>query len=184
MEYYPLNYNQINFIAGTYSPSTIKPCDNDSYLYWERSLFQRAMSVISIENLPYEWQGNVKDFLYFCLFKWGHVAMFKSNKFGLSFQPCTLKGFDFYYQPTEAQICNPKLDVTLKIHRDCEILKICPDFFGIWDIISRYATRLSELDPAIDMSVLNSKFALIFGASTKAGAKFLEKMVDKIIKCR
>lgn len=180
MEYMPLNYEKINFIAGTYTPSTVKPCNNQTYAYWCRSLTQRAMSVISIENMPSNWHGNVKDFLYFCLFKWGHVAMFKSNRFGLSFQPCTLRGYDFYYQPTEAQICNPKLDVTLRIHKECEILKICPDFMGIWDIIDRYARRLSELDPAIDMSIINAKFSLILGASNKAGAKFLEKMVDKV----
>ena len=180
MEYMPLNYEKINFIAGTYTPSTVKPCNNQSYAYWCRSLTQRAMSVISIKNMPKNWHGNVKDFLYFCLFRWGYVAMFKSNKFGLSFQPCTLRGYDFYYQPTEAQICNPKLEVTLRVHKECEILKICPDFMGIWDIIDRYARRLSELDPAIDMSIINAKFSLILGASNKAGAKFLEKMVDKI----
>ena len=68
MEYIPLNYDQINLIAGTFTPSTIKPCNNKSYGYWQRSLFQRAISVISIENLPIEWHGNVKDFLYYCLF--------------------------------------------------------------------------------------------------------------------
>lgn len=180
MEYLPLNYDKINFIAGTYTPSTVKPCNNESYCYWERSLFQRACSVITIENLPENWHGNVKDFLYFCLFRWGFVAMFNSNRFGISFQPCTLNGFDFYYQPTEALINNPKLEVTLKVHKECEVLKICPDFLGIWDIIDRYARRLSEFDPAIDMAVINSKYSRILGASTKAGAKFLEKVVDKV----
>ena len=180
MEYLPFNYENINLAAGTYSPSQIKPCDNDSYLYWERSLFQRAMSVITIENLPENWHGNVKDFLWYCLFKFGYVAMFNSNKFGISFQPCTLRGFDFYYQPTEALIVNPKLEVTLKIHKECEVLKICPDFFGIWDVITRYARRLSSFDPAIDVAVENSKAARIQGASTKAGVKFLQKVQDKI----
>lgn len=180
MEYLPLNYDKINFIAGTYTPSVLKPCNNHSYVYWCRSLCQRALSVINILNLPTNWRGNVKDFLFFCLFRWGYVATFNSNKFGKSFQPCSLRGYDFYYQPTEAQISNPKLNVTLKIHRDCEILKLCPDYMGIWDIIDRYARRLSELDPAIDMSIINSKYSNVWGASTKAGAKFLEKVVDKI----
>lgn len=180
MEYIPLNYDQINLIAGTFTPSSIKPCNNKSYSYWQRSLFQRAVSVISIEDLPTEWHGNVKDFLYYCLFKFGFVAMFKNYRFGVSFQPCTLEGYDFYYQPTEALISNPKLNVKLKIHKECEILKVCPDYIGIWDIISRYAQRLSELDPAIDMAIINSKYSIIMGASNKAGAKFLEKMIDKV----
>lgn len=180
MEYIPKNYEQINLIAGTYTPNSVKPCDNYSYVYWERSLFQRALSVIRIDGLPDEWDENVKDFLYWCLFRIGFVACFNSNKFGKSFQPCTLKGYDFYYQYTEAIITNPSLKVTLQIHKECEILKIAPDYIGIWDIISRYAERLSSLDPAIQMAIDNSKYSNIWGARNKAGAKFLEKVVDKV----
>ena len=59
-------------------------------------------------------------------------------------------------------------------------MKLKPDYMGIWDIISRYARRLSEFDPALDMAVENSKFSLVYGSSTKAGVKFLQKMVDQI----
>ena len=180
MEYTPPNYDKLNLLAGTYTPSDVKACDNESYIYWQKSLYERAMSVIRIDGLPDNWHGEVKDFLFWCLFRIGHVAMFNSEKFGKSFQPCGLNGFDFYYQPTEAIITNPKLKVTLKIHKECEILKLRPDYMGIWDVISRYARRLSEFDPAIDMSVINSKYALVYGSSTKAGVKFLEKMNDKI----
>lgn len=180
MEYIPTNYEKINFMVGTYTPNSVKPCDNYSYVYWERSLFQRALSVIRVDGLPDEWDENVRNFLYWCLFRYGYVACFNSNKFGKAFQPCTLNGYDFYYQFTEAIITNPKLKVTLQIHKNCEILKIAPDYMGIWDIISRYAERLSSLDPAIQMAITNSKYSNIWGARNKAGAKFLEKVVDKI----
>lgn len=180
MEYIPVNYQEINFAAGTFTPNTVKSCNNETYIYWERSLFQRAMSVIRIEGMPNEWDENVIDFLYWCLFYYGYVACFNSSKFGKSFQPCTLNGYDFYYQYTEAIVINPKLNQTFKIHDNCEILKIAPDYQGIWDIISRYAKRLSTLDPAIDMSINNSKFSNIWGARNKSGAKFLEKVLDKI----
>ena len=180
MEYIPLNYSQINEFAGTYTPNYIKPCDNESYMYWERSLFQRALSVIRIDGLPDDWDENVRNFLYWCLFKIGYVACFNSARYGVAFQPCTLKGYDFYYQYTDAIVTNPKLKRTFTIHKDCEILKISPDYMGIWDIISRYARRLSALDPAIEMAIENSKYSNVWGARNKAGAKFLEKMVDKI----
>lgn len=180
MSYYPLNYDKINMIAGHYTPSAVKVGNNASFDYWVRSLFQRAQSVIKIENLPEEWNGSVKDFLYYCLFRFGYVAMFNNEKFGKSFQPCGLNGFDFYYQPTKAIITNPKLKVDLTIHKDCEILKLTPDYIGIWDIIERYAEKLSTLDPALNMAMINAKYSLIYGASTKAGAKFLQKVVDKV----
>lgn len=180
MEYIPKNYDQINLIAGTYTPNSVKPCDNDSYVYWERSLFQRALSVIRIDGLPDEWDENVKDFLYWCLFRIGFVCCFNNAKYGKAFQPCTLKGYDFYYQFTEAIVTNPIFKRTFTIHKDCEILKIAPDYMGIWDIINRYAERLSSLDPAIQMAIDNSKYSNIWGARNKAGAKFLEKVVDKV----
>ena len=180
MEYMPFNYEQLNVIAGTYTPNYVKPCNNKSYMYWERSLFQRALSVIRIDGLPDEWDENVRNFLYWCLFRIGFVACFNSTKYGVAFQPCTLKGYDFYYQFTEAIVTNPTFKRTFTIHKDCEILKIAPDYMGIWDIISRYAERLSALDPAIQMSIENSKYSNVWGARNKAGAKFLEKMVDKI----
>lgn len=180
MSYIPLNYENINLLAGHYSPNTVKIGNNDAFDYWVRSLFQRAQSVIRIENLPEEWDGSVKDFLYYCLFRFGYVAMFNNLQFGKCFQPCGLNGFDFYYQPTKAIITNPKLKVDLKIHEECEILKLTPDYRGIWDIIERYAEKLSLIDPALNMALINSKYSLIMGSSTKAGAKFLEKVVDKV----
>lgn len=180
MSYIPLNYENINLLAGHYSPNTVKIGNNDAFDYWVRSLFQRAQSVIKIENLPEEWDGSVKDFLYYCLFRFGYVAMFNNLKFGRCFQPCGLNGFDFYYQPTKAIITNPKLKVDLKIHEECEILKLTPDYRGIWDIIERYAEKLSLIDPALNMALINAKYSLILGSSTKAGANFLKKVVDKV----
>jgi hypothetical protein len=176
--YLPVNYDKITTIAGTYTPNTVIPCDNKSYDYWFRSLFQRAQSVIRIDNTPSNWDVNVYNFLFWCLFKDGYVAVFHNNKFGDCFQPCALSGFDFYYQFTDAIISNPKLKVTLNIHKECEILKLSPDYIGIWDILDRYARRLSNLDPAIDMAIDNSKFSNIYGARNKSGANFLKKVLD------
>ena len=182
MDYLPFNYAQLNLVAGTYTPSTEQPCDNESYAYWQRSLFQRALSVIRIDGLPDNWDENTKDFLFWCLFRIGYVCCFNSDEYGVAFQPCTLSGYDFYYQFTDAIVTNPKFKRTFTIHKNCEILKIAPDYMGIWDIICRYANRLSTLDPAINTAIINSKFANIWGARNKAGAKFLEKVVDKVNK--
>ena len=95
--YLPLNYERINLMAGTYSPAPIKAFNNQYYSYWERALFQRAQSSI-ILDVP--WDGSERDFLYYCLFKFGFVAVLKQTEYGVIFQPCTLKGYDIFYQPT------------------------------------------------------------------------------------
>lgn len=181
MQYIPMNYENLNLSAGTYSPSQVKAYNNETFCFWQRSLFQRACSVLKFE-LPENWSGNVKDFFYYCLFKFGYVAVFDSSEFGLSFQPCCLNGYNFYYQPSEVIISNPLLSATYELGVEAELIKLTPDYMGIWDIISYYAEKLSSLDSAINMSLINNKFAYILGANNKAGVEALKKVIDKINK--
>ena len=186
--YIPLNYDQLNLIEGTHFPSAIKNINNRSFWYWERSLFQRACSVIVPEDLPDDWEGTIKDFLYYCLFASGFVTVFNDAEFGKVFQPCTLSGRDFYYQPTRCIVNNPLITnrkgisggIELKIGSDCELIKLTPDYSGIWDIISFYAEKLSLLDNAINMSIINGKFSFILGARNKVAGNAIKKMLDKI----
>ena len=178
--YIPMNYEKLNNINSLYIPSNVK-LNSQIFNFWERSLFQRAMSIIDID-VPEEWRGSVKDFLYYCLFRFGSVAVFYRPETGISFNPGNLYGYDFYYQPTNYLIANPTLNesLDLKIHVDTEIIKLTPDYCGIWDIISYYAEKLSMLDSAINMSIINSKLAWIIGARNKSFAQTVKKIFDKI----
>lgn len=178
--YIPLNYNQINNIEGHLQPSMLKYCNSVTFAYWQRSLFQRAISTINFKGLPENWEGSVRDFFYWCIFAYGYVGVFDSDEFGLSFQPGGLYGFDFYYQPTEFIVANPKLNERFKIHEQTELIKLTPDYRGIWDIISYYAMLLSALDSGITSSIVNNKFAFLMGAKNKAAAESLKKIFDKI----
>lgn len=177
--YTPLNYSQLNAIEGSFNPSMVKSMNNKTYAFWERSLFQRACSVLQFE-LPKEWQGSVKDFFLYCLFKFGYVAVFETAEYGKVFQPGCLRGQNFYYQPTNITISNPLYNADLNIGSECELIKLTPDFRGIWDIISYYAEKLSTLDNAINMSLINNKFAFILGARNKTAGEALKKMLDKV----
>lgn len=177
--YIPLNYNQINIGAGTYSPSPVKSYNNRTFGFWIRALFQRITSVIEFD-LPEEWQGAVKDFFLYCMYKYGFVAVFNSDEFGMSFQPCAPKGYNFYYQPTDVVISNPLYNAELEIGKECELLKLTPDYVGIWDIIEYYAERFSSLDNAINMSLINCKTPYILGAKNKTASSALKKIFDKV----
>ena len=177
--YTPLNYQQINVAAGSYTPSDVKSYNNKTFAFWERALFQRAQSVLDFE-VPKEWDGKVKDFFLYCLFKYGFICISKNDEFGQYFQPCTLSGFDFYYQPTTAIITNPKLSAELKIDEECSLLKLTPDYMGAWDVIWYYAEKLSILDNAINMSLINNKFAFFLGARNKSAGQALKKMLDLV----
>ena len=184
--YTPLNFESLNTIAGHYAPSMVKAYNNATFAYWERSLFQRAVSRLRTE-LPAEWEGSRRDFLLFCLLQLGYVFVSYNDELGYWFQPGTLYGIDFYYQPTEFILANPRsselgLKNRYKLHEEGEILKFMPDYRGIFDIIAYYAEKLSALDNAINMSIINSKFAFMIGAKNKAAAETMKKMLDKINK--
>lgn len=181
--YFPLGYENLNLIEGTYSPSTAKYYDNDAFHYWVRALFQRVQSVL-IFDFPDNWSAETRDFFYYCILKFGFVACFDSKKYGFSFQPCTLYGYNFYYQPTNALVVNPAITESLdmEIHKDCELIKLTPDYFGIWDIIEYYAVKLAEISCASDMSIENSKLAYVFAGKTKSAIASIKKIFDKISK--
>ena len=179
--YIPINYEKLNNINSLYIPSNVKYLNTQVFNFWQRSLYQRAISVIDID-VPEEWDGSIKDFLYYCLFRFGSVAVFDRPETGLAFNPGTLKGYNFYYQPTNYLIANPMLDnsLDLTIGKDCEIIKLTPDYMGIWDIIIYYSEKLSMLDSAINMSITNSKLAWILGARNKSIAQTIKKIFDKV----
>lgn len=175
--YIPLNYEQINIAAGTYSPSQIKSYNNKTFDFWVRSLFHRTISNFDF-TLPDDWQGSVRDFFLYVLFKLGYLVIFNPPEFGQTFQPCTLRGMNWFYQPVSFIVANPLLHYEGKIGVDGEILKLTPDYRGVWDIIEYYAEKLSALDVAINSGIINSQITSIVGAKNKGAVEALKKALD------
>ena len=186
MGYIPLNYEQINVKAGTYFPSCVKSFNNQTYLLWQRALYQRACSTLIIK-MPEEWKEN-KALMYWCLFSYGFVGCGELPEIGKWFNPGTFKGFDFYYRPTTFLLCNPYykeesgkgISKELKIGTDAQIIKLTPDYKGIWDVICYYAEKLAVIDVAINSAIINTKFAYVVGAKNKAASAVLQKLFDKV----
>ena len=179
--YNPINYNKIRNINACYTPQHSKYLNTRVYDFWQRALFQRACSTL-ILNVPESWGGSITDFLYFCLMRYGYVAVFNQDEYGTIFNPATLSGYTVYYQPARAIIANPaiKKSLDLEIGKDCELLKLTPDYLGIFDIINIHAEKLALLDCAINMSIANNKFAFLMSAKNKAAAQALKKIFDQI----
>lgn len=166
-------------IYGQYQPNEMQTDDNMTD-YWERVLFQRACYSIKLDTGNI-FDGRAKNFLYYCLFKYGFVSVFEDDKLGLLFQPAGIKGYNVYYQPTNLIVSNPAFKTKdLVIGDTCEILQLTPDYRGIWDTIHYYAAKLATLDPAVDISIKNSKMPYILFGKTKSARASLRKMMDKI----
>ena len=186
MDYKPLNYRQLNIADNLFMPNTVKSYNNRSFHYWARSLFQRACSTIIFDKIPETWDGAPRDFLYYCLFRYGFVAIFNLPEVGITFNPGNVSGYNIYYQPTQCKIANSaileitKKDLDLTIGKDCELLRLTPDYMGIWDIIIYYAEKISTLDVALNTALINAKTSKIMYASNRAGSEAIKKALDLI----
>lgn len=184
--YIPMNYESINVDAGTYRPSGVRSYNNQTFKFWEKALFERACSTLII-TVPDEWKEQ-KNLMYYSLFAAGFFGCGRLPELGAWFNPGTLYGYNFYYNPTHFILCNPALGYDknkkngkkLEIGKECQVCKLTPYYSGIWDIISYYAEKLATLDVAINSAIVNSKFAYMVGAKNKAAAAVIKKLFDKV----
>lgn len=181
IDYAPFPTGEIAAYENLYQPSTEKEINNKMFMYWERTLFQRASSSMEF-SLPEEWKGNIHDFFVYCMFRYGYVVVFRRSEYGLIFQPCTLSGYNIYYQPTDVLVSNPYMSSVgqMKIGKECELLKLSPDYMGIWDIVRLYSEQLALLTSSLNMQFINSRVAYILGAKNKAAANALKVIIEKI----
>ena len=168
------------------TPLALNDTPNININYWVRSLYQRLTALINIKGLPdgsngkYAWDI---DALKYGLFYIGYLCIFESSKYGVVPQPAGLTGFGLQFQPTGCIINTPYFQISkpLIIGRDCELLKLTPDYTGVMDIITKYASELKELDTSIKASARNSRFAYALIADSDRSARTLKGIREKII---
>ena len=173
--------------GGMYNaPPFVNNQPNASMNYWQRSLLQRLTALIDLDNLPqagpdqYGWD---KDALKYGLFMLGYQVIFKSKTYGLVPQPGTLTGYSLQFQPSGVMVATPYFQFTepLQIGINCELLKLTPDYTGLFDIITKYAAELKEIDTSIRSSARNSRLAYALIAAGDKGARTLQAVREKII---
>ena len=174
----PFLYDYINAETSRQNPSTIHVNNNDLNIFFERYLLQRAMSVFKWE-LPETWDKNYFLYILYC---YGYIAVVNTDKFGVICQQCGLQGYNVYYQPTTAVITNPLLTgiLTPRIGRECEIIRLQPNYCGILDIVQYYSNLMALASETAAIDLNNSKLAYVFAAANKQGAESFKKMFDEI----
>lgn len=174
----PVDYTYINAVNGQKNPSTIHTQNIALTKFFERYLIDDFLGQWKVE-LPETWAYN---YTMYTLVYFGFLAVINTDKFGVIPQHCNLYGFDVMYQPTTAQIINPLIPnaIDARIHRDTELIKLLPDFGGIYDLIQFYAEKMALLSEGIDVNIINSKLSYIIGVDNKSSAETFKKTIDKI----
>ena len=159
---------------------------NFSMEYWTRSLYQRLTALINIKGLPegsekqYAWDI---DALKYALFFLGYIGVFESKKYGVVPQPGTIAGYGLQYQPTGFIVNTPYFQFArqLRIGVECELIKLTPDYTGVFDIITKYAAELKEIDTSIRSAARGSRFAYALIADSDKSARTMKAIREKII---
>lgn len=175
----PVNYEFINQYNAMRSPSTVH-CRNTALVeYYTRYLFQKVISVFEFEGLPEQWADN---YFKYVLFGYGVIAVIYTDKYGVICQDCGLSGYDVFYQPTRCIIANPHLPglKEFKIHENCEIIKLQPDYGSVMDLVTTYADLMALALETTGANLLNSKLSYVFFAANKTAAESFKKLYDRV----
>lgn len=179
----PVYYDHANSVMSRQRPFKVFTQNNGLAWYYQRYLLQKAMSVFEWD-LPENWtKYRGKDYFLYCLYCFGFVAVVNTDKFGVIPQACTLGGYGVFYEPKWAVIANPLLRGVLQptIGKECELIKLQPDYGGIMDIVYQYAEQMALASQAVSVNLINSKFAYVFAADNNTSAQSLKKMYEDII---
>lgn len=163
-----------NFI--TTNPKTVDP-KSTSFFYYEDMLLRKAMSLYKIDGAPDSWD---LDYLLTKLFVNGFVAI-TDTAAGVLPLECGISGVNVFNHPTDVNIANPVLgNLTRKINDDCALVKLQYNYHGIMNLITHFATQLSDCDSAIAVNLMNSKVTFIGLVGSKNQALSMKAMYDKI----
>lgn len=171
-DYEGLNvYNSMRSVAGR--------VQNDlNTSYYMRALFQRALAGIQFE-LPEEWK-RAKRYFKNVLYSMGFIGIIKTPEYGIQPQICSFSGRGLYLQPTKMLVNQPLIQFEGTIGEDCELIHLCGDYRGIWDIIEHYAIRMSVAITSVDCALVNERVSLLAAGKNKAASETLKYLYERI----
>lgn len=175
----PINYDFKNLYNSSLNPSTIHTQNTGLFYYFGDYLLKKVIGVIDFTNMPDTWAEN---YFKYNLFGCGYLAIFKTKEYGVIPQHCSLSDtMTLFYQPKRVLIANPVLkERELEVGKNCQILKLQPDYTGVIDIVSYYADMLAMSAETMAVNLINSKLSYVFFAKDKAEAESFKKAFDQI----
>lgn len=171
-DYEGLNtYNSMRSVAGR--------VQNDlNTSFYMRALYQRVLAGLKLD-FPKSWK-RAKRYFKNVLFSQGFIAVIKTPEFGVIPQICGFSGYGLYLQPTKILVNQPLVQFEGTIGKDCELIHLCGDYRGVWDIIEHYAVRLSVAITSVDCALMNERLSLLAAGKNKAASETLKYLFERI----
>lgn len=183
----PLEWIEYNCYNAIMSPSTTHCNNNELVTFLQKYLIQKCMSVFEF-TLP---ESVDETYFLYVLFVNGWIILANDEKFGEVAHYASLRGSNMYRHPKEATIMFTDTDATLaheltvvidplSTEQTGVMLKLQKNYSGFMDLVTFYAEKLALVYEAMDMNIINSHLAYVFGSANKAAAETFKKMYDNI----
>lgn len=169
-----IDYNAQSFMNFfNQQPSQVKGVWNAETDYNKRYLWTLIYSVFKF-TLPKNWELN---WFRYWLFHYGSIAVLYTSEMGWIAYPYGIQKLNLYYQPKDIIVTSPFLneDKIGRIGVNAVIVKLLDDYYGLDDLVTRFATRLSNIDKAIDIALMNTNVAFLFEAESKKDADTIKE---------
>lgn len=174
----PALYENINTYNAQFKPSTVHAKNTALTAYFERFFMQKVFSVYDIQ-LSESWDKSYFLYVMFCI---GFGLVLRTDKYGTIFQHGQLYGYNIYYRPNKAIVTNPLLKGSrnLIINEDCGLIKLTPDYHGIYDTVSLYADMAALIMESFGVNAINAKFSYVFMSNNKTEAESFKELYDRV----
>ena len=146
--------------------------------FYMRALWQRAIAGTKF-RLPKSWR-RAKRYFKNVLFSLGYIGVIDTAKYGVIPQMCGFSGYGLFLQPTTMLVNQPLVQFEGTIGENCELIHLCGDFRGIWDIVEHYAIRLSVAITSVDCALINERVSLLAAGKNKAASETLKYLFERI----
>ena len=157
-------------------PSEVKGRANAGTEYYKRLLYTKLFSTLKF-TIPESWKLN---YFRFWLFHFGSIAVVYTNEFGWVCQPYSIEKLDLYYNPAVILVNNQFVENKVGvIGYNSGIIKCMDDYFGLDDVVTRYATDLAQCDRSIEVNLMNSNVTAFFKATDKKNAEAVKEVYGK-----
>lgn len=158
-------------------PSQVKGEANTDVAFNKRYLYTKLYSCFKF-TLPKDWALN---FFRFWLFQYGSIGVIYTKELGWICNPYSVTKLNYQYQPAAIEVINTALKSTKSgiIGLNAAIIKLMDDYYGLDDLVTRYAVQLSQIDRSVNVNLMNCNVTEFFEADSKKQAEEIKTAYEK-----
>ena len=164
----------------TREPKSVEGLNNTSYFYYYDKLMKMIYTIFKFDNIPSYW---CMPYFKEKLFNRGVLAVVDTSAGVLPLE-CSYEGINVWGLPVYFNINNVVLgNLRGKIGEDGELIYFSVvenTYKSMVQLVDRYASLLANIDGSLNTTLINSRIAQVFEASSNAQLKAMEKVYDQI----